>query len=372
MQKNNSPALRALYIILVPIVALIIILNSGILQTALSAARVHGVGYSVVRYNYYYFDYYNRFLDENELRLDQLGYDPNSAASGQYCSLENNEITWKEYFQLRAEESLAATAYYCNLAAAAGYEFSEDELAPVKEQLAENAAFQLANNISAKNYYIAYYGSGVTEAIYTAELTRQVKAEAYKAYLIETAPIAQADIEAYAAEHPLSDDPALAFVSPADGYRTVDIRVITLEPTPDRETGEIGQPQLDALAEKLERLYARYEAGESFEALQSAFSTRALGDRDGFLKNAAAADLPECIAYNWLAWQADAAVGDAMTGITGDIGYFAILDGFGGSGAEREARIVLGTAYVEAAEDAALASDYAVTRVKPGILLATG
>jgi len=87
MQKNNSPQLRALYIILVPIVLLIIILNSGILQKAFPAARVHGSGVSVVRYNYYYYDWYNRFLEENELRLDELGYDPSVSANSQPCSL---------------------------------------------------------------------------------------------------------------------------------------------------------------------------------------------------------------------------------------------------------------------------------------------
>lgn len=360
MQKNNSAQLRALYIILVPIVVLIIILNSGILQKAFPAARVHGSGVSVVRYNYYYYDWYNRFLEENEPRLEELGYDPGVSANSQECSLYDGEITWKDYFQQNGERSMAETMYYCDLADAAGYVFSERELAPVQERLAENAAFQLANNISAKNYYIAYYGSGVTEALYTAELTRQVKAQAYKTYLAETSPIAPAELAAYVAAYP------------SDEYKTIDIRVITFSAVPDRETGEVGQEQLAALGEKLARLAARYETEESFDELQSAFSECLLGDSGGVLKDAARADLPDCIADAWLSNQAAAVPGDVLTGITGETGYFAVLDGFGGSGAQREAQIALGTEYIQAAEEEALASDYAVERVKPGIYLATG
>ena len=360
MQRNTSPQLRALYIILVPIVVLIIILNSGFFQKVLPAARVHGAAYSVVRYNYYYYDWYNRFLEENEDRLEELGYDPKLSAGSQACAPEDGEITWKEYFQRGAERSMAETAYYCDLAAAEGYVFSEAELRPVQEKLAENAAFQAANNISAKNYYIAYYGSGVTESLYIDELTRQVKAAAYRDHLAETEPVDAASMLAYAGAHPGED------------YLALDLRVITMSAVPDRFTGEVGPAELAALSERLERLRARYAAGEGFETLQSAFSTGELGDREGVLTGASRAELPACIQEVWIDGQASAEPGDVMTGVTDNIGYFAILDGFGGSGAQQEAQRALGLEAVTAREEAALASDYAVTQMKPGILLATG
>ena len=366
MQKNHSAQLRALYIILVPIVVLIIILNSGILQKAFPATRIHGQSYSVVRYNYYYYDYYNEFLDENAQHLAELGYDPSISASGQNCSLENNEITWKEFFQRGSERNMAETAWYCDRAGEAGYEFSEEELSPIGERLAENAAFQAENNINAKNYYIAYYGSGVTESLYINELTRQVQAQAYKTHLAETAPIPAEEIAAYVAAHREAD------------YRAMDLRIITLEATPDRETGLIGQEQEDALSRKMERLVARYEAGESFESLQAAFSTCAL-DKNGYLTNATRLDLPENLMYDLMGGDDPAGypdgfpVGGYMSGrLSEGTEYFVILDGYGESGLAREAQLALGTEYVQALEDEALAADYTVERLKPGILLATG
>ena len=357
MNSKNPAVLRALYIVLVPIVALIILLNSGYLQRMVPAARLNGTAYSVVRYNYYYFDYYNAFLEENALRLAELGYDPGLADSEQSY---DGQISWKEFFQQQAEANMIETAYYCDLAQAAGYTFSPEELAPVQEKLAENDAQRAMNRLSAKNYYISYYGSGMDETRYTAELTRQVQAQAYKAHLAETATPTQAEIDTYVAQHPTAD------------YRTVDLRIITLEALPDRVTGEVGPDQWAALGEKLSRLAARYEDGEPFEELQAAFSTCGLGDAAGVLTNATAPDLPDILNQWYLNDQDDLTVGDFKTFLDSEAGtaYFVILDGFGGAGGEREAITVLSREAVQDREDAEL-SDYAVERLRFGMLLAT-
>ena len=363
MNKTKDPMLRALYIVLVPVVVLIIVLNSGLLQKVLPAARVHGQSYSVVRYNYYYFDYYNSFLEEHETELDAIGYDPTVSDTSQYTA---DGVSWKVFFMRQAEANMAETAYYNDLAQAAGYVFSQDELLPVQEKLAENAAAQIASNINAKNYYTAYYGAGTTEASYTAELTRQVKAAAYKNYLIRSAAPTQAEIAAYITQNAIPD------------YRTADLRIITLEALPDRETGEIGQAQAVALWQKMQRLVERYEAGESFEALQAAFSTRALGDSQGYLYDATRLDLPEALADDLLfggddtaAYPAGFPVGGYLTAQSEDTAYFVILDGWGGSGPEREAALALGEEALLARAQGEIAQNYQVVRQRLGMLLAT-
>lgn len=360
MKQNKDPMLRALYILLVPIVVLIIILNTGMLQRMVPAARVGGQSYSVVRYNYYYFDYYNRFLEEHETELEEIGYDPTVSDTRQFT---DSGESWKAFFMREAEADMAETAYYYDLAAAAGYVFSEEELLPVQERLDEHAAAQLASGINAKNYYTAYYGAGMTEAAYTAELTRQVKAQAYQAYLIRSAEPTQAQIDAYIAENSIPD------------YQTLNLRVITLEAQPDRETGEVGPEQLEALGKKLDRLAVRYEAGESFEDLQAAFSSCTLGDRSGQLENATIAELPACIADGWITGaevkSADVLPGVWLTGISDHTGYFAILDSFGGSGPEREASLALGEEALLAQAAAEIESNYPVRHMRFGMMLAT-
>ena len=372
LNGKNPAILRAMYIILVPVVAMIILLNSGYLQRLVPAARLNGAAYSVVRYNYYYFDYYNSFLEENALMLDELGYDPSLADSEQSY---DGQISWKEFFQRQAEANMAETAYYCDLARAAGYEFSSEELAPVQEKLAENDAQRALNNLSAKNYYISYYGSGMDEALYTAELTRQVKAQAYKAHLAESATPSQEEIDAYLAQTLIPDQGSVdAYIArhPSASYRTVDLRVITLDALPDRVTGRTGPDQWAALGEKLSRLAARYENGVPFEQLQAAFSTCRLGDAAGAVVNATAADLPDLLADWYLNGQDALTVGDFQTFVDSeaDTAYFVILDGFGGDGLTQEAVNVLGREAVQAREGEAL-SDYSVERLRFGMLLAT-
>ena len=361
--NSQDPMLRALYIILVPVVILIIILNSGFLQRVVPAARMHGVNYSVVRYNFYYFEYYNTFLEEHENELGELGYNPKLSDNKQYTS---GGITWKAYFMREADKSMAETAYYYDLAQAAGYVFSEEELLPVEQRMAEHAAAQSANGISAKNYYTAYYGAGMTEAAYRAELTRMVKAQAYKDALIRASAPTQAELDAYIAENAIPD------------YRTADLRVITLEAQPDRETGEVGQEQLDALARKMERLVARYEAGESFESLQAAFSTKAIGDSKGYLYDATRLDLPENVADVLFfggddpgAYPNGYPAGWYMTANNGTTEYFVILDAWGGSGPQREASLALGEDELLASAKAEIAADYTVNRQRFGMMLAT-
>ena len=355
--KGNHPALlRALYIVLVPVVVLVILLNSGWLQRWFTAVRVHGESYTVVRYNFYYFDRYNAFLNENEDRLDELGYDPEQPDSKQ---VREDGLTWRDYFRQQADTLLAETAYYCDLAQAAGYVFTEDELAPVAQRLAEDDALRAQYNISADNYYVSYYGVGMDQERYTQELTRLVQAQAYKAHLISTWEPTQEEMDQWLADNPQGEG------------RAVRLRVITLDALPDRATGLVGKAHLDALRSKLDALVARYESGTSFEDLQSAFSTCALGDETGSI-TAVAGDLPEGLADWCLGDQSALAVGDTCAWVDEATGtaYFALLDGLDQPAAQLAARAALSVQAVETQAAQALAADYQVEQDTFGMLLA--
>lgn len=330
--RNSDPILRAMYIILVPVVALIILLNSGILQKNMTAATVNGESYNVVRYNYYYFDYYNSFLEENEDRLTELGFDPNVSEANQNYSLTT---TWREFFQAEAEAILAETAYYYNLAVEAGYEFSEEELAPVENQLAKNREDQTNYGVKAKNYYISYYGSGMTEELYTLELTRQVKAQAYKAYLAAAYEHSEEALNAWIEANGVEDYPA------------AHIKVITLDALPDRETGKVGAQQIAALNSKLDKLTERYEAGASFDELQQMFSSCALGDKTGTLI-AVGGQVPEVL-VDWCR-EGNLIAGDMIAVVDEETGtaFLAVFERYSESGAKLQAAAALSAAMQEA------------------------
>jgi hypothetical protein len=311
---------------------------------------VAGENYSVVRYNFYYFEYYNTFLDDNADDLDALGYDPNTDSGKQSY---DGSITWEAFFQQQAEANLAETAYYCDLAQAAGYVFSDEELAPVEERLAEHEAQQTLYGLSDKNYFVSYYGSGMTKDAYTDELTRMVKAQAYKAYLTKQYTPQPSEVADWISTSGEAEDQA------------DQLQVITLEAQPDRASGEVGQAQLDALTQKLDRLSARYAAGEDFDALQAAFSTRALGDRQGYVIATRAADLPQALAARYIDDQRTSDVDvsapfsyvDRSTGVA----YFVRWIGAAGSGPALDAVAALSAHAIEEQEAQGMAN-YTVQR----------
>ncbi len=355
MFHEKNPYVRALYIILVPIVLLIILLNSGWLQKVLPAASVNQISYSVVDYDYYYFDYYNRFLEENSENLSEQGYD-SSVSNGQ--QEYNDSMTWRDYFLAEGEKELAEARYFYDLATSAGYEFSEDELLPITEQLDENETIRSTYGLKENNFYISYYGRGMDEDAYMEQLTLSVKANAYKNYLIHSYQPSEKELTAYLSEHSEED------------YQTLSLSVITL----DAETirGEASSDSsTQALGERLSRLESRYQKGESFSDLQSAFSTKKLGGSSGKLTDATRADLPEMIADALLTDQNSIEIGDSYAFLDEEnaIAYFVLVDGLGESGLEKEAAITLGKQKIEDQLAEALAGDYKVKRNALGMLL---
>ena len=348
--KNNPYLLRALYIILVPMVLLIILLNSGWLQRYVPAVSVNGERISVVRYNYYYYDYQTTFHRDHEDELSQMGYDPGGDPGKQAY---DSSMTWKEFFQQEAEADLAETAYYCDLAEQAGYVFSEEELAPVAEQVARNAEEATASGIKLKNYYIAYYGPGMTEELYTEELTRVVKAQAYKQHLTGTYTAGAEELAAWLEENPGEDYPA------------VQLQLIVMSAVPDRFTGEVGEAQLNALQSRLDALVARYEGGSSFEELQRAFSDR----KEGSVLLTQNTDLPAEFAAHYICGGEQADPQLAFVDVASGAAYFALRTGFGGSGREAAANAALGAIAVENMQAEQLPA-YAPQHKTLGMLLA--
>lgn len=356
MFREQNPYVRALYIVLVPIVLLILVLNSGWLQRILPAASIDGELYSVVDYDYYYFDYYNRFLEENSDQLEELGYD-SSISNGQQNY--NDTITWREYFLQEGEKELASAKFFYDLAVADGYEFSDEELLPIQEQVAKNEEIKSTYSLKGNNFYISYYGRGMNEKSYMKQLEISVKAKAYRQHLIDSYEASEEQIQDYLADQTEPD------------YHTVSLSVITLDAQTIRGEESGDASSISALKEKLNRLKERHEEGESFEDLQAAFSSLKLGDSNGLLEDATRTNLPDVISdlvtYN----QESIKKGDTYALLDEDAGiaYFIRIDGLGDSGLEKEATLDLGEEAVNQQFNDTFYEQYQVKRNSIGIML---
>ncbi len=316
---------RIFYIILVPVILIVILLNSGFLQARVPAVTISGTHYNVAQFNYYYFTAYNDFVAENFDEDDKSGpFDPSVALRSQ---IKEGDTTWKDYFTSLAEQRMVEVTYYNAQASVAGYEFSEEELEPVQEQLAFMEADRLENNITMKNYLVAYWGVGMTEEIYTAELTRDVQASAYKAYLTSTADISDADITNWISAN-----------SP-ESYPTANLRMIQLDAAPDRFTGQVEEQQLADLSNKLDLLTARYEAEpDTLPALAVSFNdSEALAKAEGVLVNERKDTLPAIVA-DWV-FSGSVQPGDHTSLLDEESGkaYLVLLESWGDDAARQTA-----------------------------------
>jgi hypothetical protein len=333
--KNNKST-RAFYIILVPVVLVVVLLNSGFLQARVPAVTISGARYNVSQFNYYYFTAYNDFVAEN---FDESGENgPFDQTVALRTQMKEGDTSWRDYFISLAEERMVEVTYYSTQASVNGYDFSQEELAPVEETLAQVNADSTDAGVTLKNYLVAYWGVGMTEDTFTEELTRSIQADAYKAYL-ETS----ADVENAA----LSDR---TDASQEDSYLSANLTMIQLNAAEDRFTGEVGETQIADLSEKLARLNARYEADpDTLLTLAENFNdNETLAKNQGQVENATKTSLPAVVA-DWV-FAADTSIGDhcAVVDEEAGQGYLVVLSGWGVDAAQQDALEALRQETVEA------------------------
>ncbi len=340
MKQNNTT--RIFYTILVPVILLVALMNSGFLQARFPAVSIDGTSYNVAQFNFYYFTIYQEYLSENFDDNGENGpFDTSVSLKTQYCE---DGTTWRDYFIQQALDWMAEVAYYTTLAEQDGYTFSDEELAPVQEQMDAIEVARTANSISLKNYLVAYWGVGMTEATYTKELTRATKAAVYQTVLAEEYTPAEEEISTWLEENPQTD------------YQIAYLQIITLDAVADRETGEIGSDQLEALRQRLDQLVERYQSGTDFATLQADYSTCQLGDEAGNLTVLDEEGLPDALAAWCLSGEA-LEEGDLCTEVeeSNGIGWCALFVGYGGSAAEQKAVEALSLLAIEAQAEQAVA-----------------
>lgn len=315
--KNDSKMNRAFYLFLVPIVAVVVLLNSGLLQRWFTAATVYGEEYSAVRYNYYYFSVYHDFLATD---YAGSGYNVNASAAGQQY---DENTTWKEHFAARAEERMLIAAYYHNLAREAGWTASADDLKPLREKLNEIDTLCAESGLSEKNYFSAYYGAGMNREHFAAEMKLEVEALAYREYLKSAWEVDEATLASWLADNPVPDGALF------------DLWVVELKAAPGRADGQVGEEELNALEQRVHRLAARYEEGNlSKEEVSCRYADVVWGE-DGRVKQQASDELPALVAQ-WCT-ESGRAVGDRTTVVDRETGrgWLVEVEGISGSSARK-------------------------------------
>lgn len=347
--KMSKRGVTALYIILVPVILLIILMNSGILQKTLTAVTVNGRKINAVEYNYYYYSMESQFMEEHGDELEELGFDQKISAKNQQT---DHGISWWEYFCEQAERRICEVHYLNALAVNDAYSFSDEELSGAGKKISQAKQEAQQNKVSFENYLIACYGSGITEERWEELLLAEAKADAYLAHLQDGYEAEPSEIAAWIASN-LTED----------GYDTVNLSMITLCAGTDRETMEVTQRQMDALERRVTELRERYLASpDSFGELLAAFcDDEALVEKNGVSTDTLKEEIPEALA-DWC-YAGGSQVGDAKAVVDAKVqkAYLAVYNGRGRSSNQVKASQALANEAVIGQMDAAVGG-YTVER----------
>lgn len=188
VKKYRTPAqarrlknfiLSAIAIVLVAILALLIIVNSGVVQEKGTALTVGDHKVTPAEFNYFYQDsYYNAY--NTYASLWSYMVDPSQPVASQTCYMAEEEMTWGEFIADAATET-AKQVYALNDAATeAGFVLPQetvDSINATPETLATYA--ESAGLKDADAYLEASYGKGCNVENYLQYLTLQQTAAAY-------------------------------------------------------------------------------------------------------------------------------------------------------------------------------------------------
>jgi len=156
---------------------------------------------SRLEYDFYYTSIYKDFVSTYSSYLSSMGLDTSSDLSEQNY---NNLMTWDEYFQKQAAETIQRNDILYDQGQENNFEYDTDEA--LEKAMDGMQTLATSNEMELSEYITTYYGDGATEDNITDILTRQLYAEAYMSELKDGYALDDDAIESYYKKHKKSFD----------------------------------------------------------------------------------------------------------------------------------------------------------------------
>lgn len=308
--KGKLPPHVAL-IILIPVILVLLLLNTGWLQGMVPAVTVYGQSYSALEFRYYFYDAYYDYVNEHAEHLAELGLDVSKALKDQSF---DGEQTWQDHFKAEALAALEEDTLLLEAAEEAGYTAQEEVQAACDARLEELRQYCVDTGLkSLGDYFTSYYDTGMTQDLYLELYSGQILAESYRKALEEELGPSEADVEDY-----------VAALGTAADY-TADLSLAYFEAEADRVSGQPEQRQWDnaqTLGEAFLDRWAQVGGGtERFCAMAVAYTRAEEVPQDGVWTDMAADDLEDEVAQ-WC-FQGQPAVGETAL-LQGEKGWWAV------------------------------------------------
>jgi len=200
--KRNRTIYAVLAVVCAVGIAALLIWNSRFWEKNAVAATVDGTDYTVPDLQYYYSVVLNNAVYQAQYYSYMginTGYDISKSAGEQWYSEAENK-TYADYFREQALAGLTEVHVLCKAANEAGYTLSDEGQKEVDDTLAE-LDVAAAKNGTTRSSYIAQ-AFGVSEKVYTRNLTNATLASEYSAHYADSISYDEAALEEYYDAHP--------------------------------------------------------------------------------------------------------------------------------------------------------------------------
>jgi len=185
-QRKNKRVTRIaiLVVVIVVIVALVLAVLtdsipffSGKIKESAAAYTVGDVTFTAADYNYYYYSIANSYVENYSSYFEMLGID--TSTTNFFNESFNAEMTWGQYFEQEAENTMNEIGYKASAARAAGYTLSEAANQETDDYFSYLSNYGSSLGLDLDTYYQNMYGPGVTEAVYRRNVDLAKLAEEY-------------------------------------------------------------------------------------------------------------------------------------------------------------------------------------------------
>lgn len=201
-EKKKKFRIRAIIagVIVVLVILFVIVINTDFIYTSLTAVTIDGQRYTIADFNYWYGNAYMNFYEDNYDYL-QYGYYFNTGKSlrNQYVD-EEKTLSWADYFEQTALNSMKNVQGLCNAADEAGFTLTDEQKASIRSSL-YSIDFEGMGYSSLKNYLSTLYGKGVSEKVYLKNMERMYLAGLYSSEILNTYDFTDEELTAYYDEH---------------------------------------------------------------------------------------------------------------------------------------------------------------------------
>ena len=266
-QRKANRLYGTIAVVFVLVAALLVVVNSGVLERSATAITVDGENYTAAQMNYYYYGIKNSIINSGYSSF--YGIDTSVAMDKQNMSdtakmllqvTDEGDITWDQFFRDYATRQLSVQVMAAKEAEANGMGEDDDIRAEVNEVIDNITAGAKEQGYTLKSYLKLAYGSTMTVSTFKKMMTLEEVATHYMQHYQEELSYTEPQLEEY-------------YQANSSDFDVASYEYIYFKGTADSTTDAASAAAKTAAAEAAAAALERYQAGESLSVIAADYES---------------------------------------------------------------------------------------------------